>query len=89
MATTQRIFGAGVGIEEKDRCASHDNRYSVTLAASFAALEGARKGDDDETYSREAVVYVKDKHLFSECVERKFGDTMEQWQEHRDFLEQE
>ena len=82
----------------KDHSASHDIRYHVTLAiqffyselaTSFATLVGAQKGDDDETHSWETVVYVKDKKLFSECVEWKFEDTMKQWQEHKAFLEQE
>ena len=79
-----------------DPSAAHDNRYCVTLAiqffypelaALFVALVGARK--IDETHSWETVVYVKDKKLFSECVEWKFQDTMEQWRRHREFLEQE
>ena len=82
----------------KDRSASHDNRYRVTLtiaffyselATSFAAREGAQRRDRDKIKSWETVVYVQDKNLFSECVEWKFQDTMKQWREHRAFLEQE
>ena len=76
--------------------AAHDNRYSVTLlieffypelAAVFAAPVGAGKGDQENTW--ETVVYVQDRNVFAECVRWKFQDTMEQWQKHRAFLEQE
>ena len=76
--------------------ASHDNRYPVTLsieffypdlAASFAAVDGARKGMDDSTW--ETLVYVQDKILFVECVQWKYLETKQQWQNHRAFLEQE
>ena len=76
--------------------AAHDNRYSVTLlieffypelAAVFAAPVEAGKGDQENTW--ETVVYVQDRNVFAECVRWKFQDTMEQWQKHRAFLEQE
>ena len=78
------------------RVASQDNRFRVTLsieffypdlAVWFAAVEGARKGKDDNTW--ETVVYVQDKNLFCECIEWKLQETKQQWQDHRAFLEQE
>jgi len=78
------------------RVASQDDRFRVTLsieffypdlAASFAAVDGARKGEDDRTW--ETVVYVRDRNLFGECVDWKFRETNKQWQDHRAFLEQE
>ena len=89
---------AAMSMKEASSCrsASHDNRYRVILSikffypelvASFAAQELAKKGDDQETW--ETVVYVQDKELFAECLDWKYQDTLEQWQKHRAFLEQE
>ena len=92
---------AAISVKEASRCriAAHDDRYRVTLsikffypelASSFAALEGAHMVvDDDGSRYWETVVHVKDKKLFLECIEWKFQDTTKQWQNHREFLEQE
>jgi hypothetical protein len=80
-----------MSVKEASSCrsATHANRYPVTLsirfffpelAASFAAQEFARKGNDD---TWETIVYVQDKSTFSECVEWKFQDTISQWEAHR------
>lgn len=87
---------AAMSIKEASSCriAAHGNRYRVTLsiqffypelAASFAAPEGARNGDQENTW--ETVVYVQDKTMFADCVGWKFQDTMTQWQKHRVLLE--
>jgi hypothetical protein len=86
-----------MSVKEASSCrsATHANRYPVTLsirfffpelAASFAAQEFARKGNND---TWETIVYVQDKSTFSECVEWKFQDTISQWEAHRAFLERE
>ena len=76
------------------RIAAYGNRYCVTLsieffhpelAVSFAAPEGARKGDQENIW--EVVMYVEDKSVFTACVDWKYQDTMKQWEEHRAFLE--
>ena len=90
------IVAISVKTTSNYRSSAHDNRYCVTLliefffselATSFAAPEGATKGNQENTW--EMVVYVQNKNLFADCVGWKYQDTMKQWQAHRAFLNQE
>ena len=88
------LVAVSVTSSSQHRLASHENRYSVTLAleffyaelaSAFNAVNGSRKLNDT---TWETTVFVQDKETFEECVEWKYKSTQKAWSDHRTFLNQ-